>query len=455
MSANTIRDYLSLPSSARVDSPDQVQQWLQALASGGISALGSVSDSIRSKLTTAILNDIGAASGKREGDYLLNVRSNVRWNANTRLSALKVLKELSRLPGGSAPLGKPEALRILLRQVDFPKQRVRRFSSPTSKPAALNGICSHSVTADATSSNSVPVASTSSASASGYSLGSIAKTLRRAVSRRGSQQSERNVKDKDTSPSSDSTAEEYDMSDDPDWPITDMALRCLNNALFLNEDARLPFSAEDVGGGHVAVALLARPEDTPTDILFLGARLLFFSTLFESPFNKIAVTTLNAVRVEARCVDALVKASLDKAADRNAASSVLVASGTPAQLNTALSDLLKAHFNICLYYPRLAEPRPSSSSRKHQTHNRASRPRQQRRQPSSAKPSTRNCSRCFRHSSRCSRLFHCPRRCRSCLLSRMRLPHCSTTRSHTSRARSPAQSQSLVPTTAAQRARLL
>ncbi|GAK67542.1 uncharacterized protein PAN0_019d5770 [Moesziomyces antarcticus] len=355
MSANTIRDYLSLPSSARVDSPAQAQQWLDALASGGISALGSVSDSIRSKLTTAILNDIGAASGKREGDYLLNIRSDVRWNANTRLSALKVLKELSRLPGGSAPLGKPEALRILLQQVDFPKQRVRRLSSSASKPAGLSGISSQNVAADATSANSVPVASTSSASASGYSLGSIAKTLRRAVSRRGSQQSERNAKDKDTSPSSDSTTEEYDMSDDPDWPITDMALRCLNNALFLNEDARLPFSTEDVGGGHVAVALLARPEDTPADILFLGARLLFFSTLFESPFNKIAVATLNAVRVEARCVDALVKASLDKAADRNAASSVLVASGAPAQLNTALSDLLKAHFNICLYYPRLAD----------------------------------------------------------------------------------------------------
>jgi hypothetical protein len=114
MSANTIRDYLSLPSSARINSPDQVQQWLEALATGGISALGSVSDSTRSKLTAAIFNDVGAASGKREGDYFLNNRSNVRWNANTRLSALMVLKELSRLPGNDAPLGKPEALRILL-----------------------------------------------------------------------------------------------------------------------------------------------------------------------------------------------------------------------------------------------------------------------------------------------------------------------------------------------------
>ena len=299
--------------------------------------LGSVSDSIRTKLATAVLNDIAAASGTRQGDYLLNARTNVRWNSATRLSALQLLKELSRLPGGSAPLGKPEALRILLQQVDFPKQRVRRSASASSTSASSNG-----------------TSTTLTASSSTYSLGSIAKTLRRAVSRRGSQQSDRHSNSKDA-PSSDSGGEEYDTGHDPDWPITDMALRCLNNALFLNEDARLPFSSEDVGGGHVAVALLSRPKDTPADILFLGARLLFFSTLFESPFNKTAVATLDAVRIEAACVDALVKASLEKAADRNAASSVLVASGSEAQLNMALSDLLKAHFNISLYYPRIIE----------------------------------------------------------------------------------------------------
>ncbi|KAJ1021861.1 hypothetical protein NDA16_003624 [Ustilago loliicola] len=348
--SNTIREYLSLPSSTRVDSPNQVQQWLDSLLSSGISALGSVSDSIRTKLATAMLNDISSASGTRQGDYLLNARSNVRWNANTRLSALTLLKELSRMPGGSAPLGKPEALRILLQQVDFPKQRVRRSSiSATSKLSTANA-------------SSQAVSSTSSTlgfpngSASTYSLGSIAKTLRRAVNRHGSSQSDgSSSKDKDAPSSDSSSGEEYDMGGDPDWPITDMALRCLNNALFLNEDARLPFSSEDVGGGHVAVALLSRPQDTPADILFLGARLLFFSTLFESPFNKTAVVALNAVRIEAACVDALVKAVLEKAADKNAAGSVLMASGSEAQLNIALSDLLKAHFNICLYYPRIAD----------------------------------------------------------------------------------------------------
>ncbi|CBQ71513.1 conserved hypothetical protein [Sporisorium reilianum SRZ2] len=347
MSSNVVHEYLSLPSSARVDSPDQTQQWLDALLAGGLPVLGSVSDSIRSKLATAVLDDVAAASGTRQGDYLLNARCDVRWNSVIRLSALKLLKELSRLPGGSAPLAKPEALRILLQQVDFPKQRVRRSSISTKSTAS-----------QAASS------SASSNTAAAYTLASIAKSLRRAVNRRGSQQSDRRLsKDKDM-PSSDSGGEDYDMDADPDWPITDMALRCLNNALFLNEAARLPFSSEDVGGGHVAVALLSRPQDTPADILFLGARLLFFSTLFESPFNKTAVATLKAVRIEAACVDVLVKAILDKAANRNAASSVLVASGSEAQLNVALSDLLKAHFNICLYYPRIiqAEAQQSQSN---------------------------------------------------------------------------------------------
>ncbi|SNX88010.1 uncharacterized protein MEPE_06721 [Melanopsichium pennsylvanicum] len=346
--SDVIREYLSLPSSVRVSSPNQVQQWLDALLSGGLNLLGSVTDSIRTKLSVALLNDIAAASGTRDGDYLLNARSSVGWNSATRFSALKLLKELSRLPGGSAPLGDPEALRVLLQQVDFPKQRVRRSSIATSKLSASTP--STPTPSTPTPSNGAP----STLSVSTYSLVSIAKTLRRAVSKRASHQSDRCTKDRDV-PSSESSSDEYDVSGDPDWLITDMALRCLNNALYLNQDARLPFSSQDIGGGHVAVALLSRPYDTPADILFLAARLLFFSTLFESPFNKIAVTTLNAVNIEAACVDALVKASLEKGSNPNAASSVLVASGSKAQVDTALSDLLKAHFNICLYYPRIID----------------------------------------------------------------------------------------------------
>lgn len=343
--SDTIREYLSTPSPSRVDSPKQTQQWLEALLAGGLPLLGSVSDSIRAKLASAVLNDIEAASGMREGDPLLNARSDVRWNSAIRLSALKLLKELSRLPGGSTPLAKPESLRTLLQQVDFPKQRSRRSPTASTKQHGSR------ISTASTSSTSSSFSSSSAAA----TFNSIAKSLRRAVSRRGSQQSQRSSsKDKDL-PSSDSSGEEYGTATDPDWPITDMALRCLNNALFLNENARLPFSSDEIGGGHAAVALLSQPQDTPADILFLGARLLFFSTLFESPFNKTAVTALDVVRIEAACVDALVKATLEKAANKNAASSVLVASGSEAQLSTALSDLLKAHFNICLYYPRIVK----------------------------------------------------------------------------------------------------
>lgn len=343
--SDTIREYLSTPSSTRVDSPKQTQQWLDALLAGGLPLLGSVSDSIRAKLASALLNDTEAASGTREGDPLLNARSDVRWNSATRLSALKLLKELSRLPGGSTPLAKPESLRILLQQVDFPRQRTRRSLAASTKQHGSR------ISTASTSSTSSSFSSSSAAA----TFSSIAKSLRRAVSRRGSQQSQRSSsKDKDL-PSSDSSGEEYSTATDPDWPITDMALRCLNNALFLNEAARLPFSSDEIGGGHAAVALLSQPQDTPADILFLGARLLFFSTLFESPFNKTAVTALDVVRIEAACVDALVKATLEKAANKNASSSVLVASGSEAQFSTALSDLLKAHFNICLYYPRIVK----------------------------------------------------------------------------------------------------
>lgn len=158
-----------------------------------------------------------------------------------------------------------------------------------------------------------------------------------------------------------------------------MALRCLNNVLFLQESSRALFVSDEVRGGHAAVNLLAvslangfmlvtkedmtdtvhctpqAPKKTPVDILFLGARLLFFATLFESPFNKTAVEKLNVIAIEASCTQALTQAIVES--DSPSASSsdnVLQQSGTTARFTTALSDLLKAHFNICLYYPRLA-----------------------------------------------------------------------------------------------------
>ena len=128
--ADIVREYLSTPPSTRQGDPDTVFRWLQSLQSQAFTALGSVSDSIRSKFCKALLADLAQATGTRQGIITLNCRTNSKWsskresslilycsyrtgslfslpsllNQSVRLSALAVLKELSRLPGGSAPL---------------------------------------------------------------------------------------------------------------------------------------------------------------------------------------------------------------------------------------------------------------------------------------------------------------------------------------------------------------
>lgn len=78
------------------------------------------------------------------------------------------------------------------------------------------------------------------------------------------------------------------------WEITDTALRCLNNALFLNEKSRELFSIK-LGGGEAVIDLLRNPLNVTSEILFLAGRLLFFCTLFESKFNRVAVEELGVV----------------------------------------------------------------------------------------------------------------------------------------------------------------
>lgn len=312
--AAIIDQYLAAPPPARLANAVDTKKWLDELLAQSVTALNAASSLVQAKLATAIVDDLTAASGSRDKDIVLNIRQNVRWDSQTRLAALRVLKELSRTPSGSAPLAQQAGLRALLLQVDFAQQAVRRNSLRSSTSPQTR-------------------------------LSSLARTLRRVVDRRESNRNRFSTQSLD----------DTEIGLEPDWPVTDMALRCLNNALFLHEDARLPFSSDEIGGGHVAVALLSHPENTPADILFLGARLLFFSTLFEAPFNKTAVETLHVVRLEAHCVGVLVKASLEKSRAPQASSNLLITTGSEAQFALALSDLLKAHFNICLYYPRIIE----------------------------------------------------------------------------------------------------
>ncbi|EPQ25675.1 uncharacterized protein PFL1_06747 [Pseudozyma flocculosa PF-1] len=357
--SETVKDYLSTPPSARLDSPNSVHAWLTALDSQALTAYGSLSDSLRTKFCRALISDLTNATGARQAPIPSNSRARGKWSPELRLLSLKVLKELSRLPGGSSPLAERQGLESLLLQIDFP---------PAKRSAARKGRKSGS------SGNSSPPPALSSSP-------SFAGTLSRALRRPKTPSS--GSRGSDTSPRLFSTAKPSHADSDesatideepapstspndgaPDWQITDMALRCLNNALFLHEASRLELSSEGVAGGQTAVALLANPSETPVDVLFLGSRLLFFGTLFESPLNRTAVESFGVVRKEADCVRTLLRTIRESENGEAAPSrqSTLVASATGTQLATALSDLLKAHFNLCLYYPRLASSSSGRSS---------------------------------------------------------------------------------------------
>ncbi|KAN0062404.1 hypothetical protein ACQY0O_005287 [Thecaphora frezii] len=361
--AEIVKEYLSTPSSSRLDSPGLVHGWLTALESQALVALGSLSDSLRTRFSRALVADLGRATGSRQAAIPINLRSPSKWPPELRLLSLKLLKELSRLPGGSSPLAERAGLESLLLQIDFPPPRRRRSRKSASSDASLSASLSSSPSFAGTLSRALRRPKT----ASNGSRSSEGSGRRSRTSRTG----------KDAADSDESSVPEEELAvaassgvgAEADWLVTDMALRCLNNALFLNESSRLEFSGDEVGGGRVAVALLANPQDTPVDILFLGSRLLFFSTLFDSPFNRTAVETLGVVRKEAGCTLTLLRAILEDASNepRSGKQSILAASATATQLGTALSDLLKAHFNICLYYPRLATTKPLYEEASHST----------------------------------------------------------------------------------------
>ncbi|KDN52099.1 hypothetical protein K437DRAFT_40034 [Tilletiaria anomala UBC 951] len=152
------------------------------------------------------------------------------------------------------------------------------------------------------------------------------------------------------------------------WSINDIALRCLNNTLFLHEQSRALFANNDsdnkddtnvgVGGGAIALELLQLVDGCAGDVPFLAARLIFYCTLFEAPFNKVAVEELGAIDKLTLSMTALLDAleehlansSLEEDSPRKRASAEY-----PKQLNAALGEVLKAFFNISLYYPRFAD----------------------------------------------------------------------------------------------------
>lgn len=85
----------------------------------------------------------------------------------------------------------------------------------------------------------------------------------------------------------------------------------------------------------MALELVER--STSATVIFLAARLIFFSTLYEADVTKEAVESWSLVDIFSRRTEELIQGTI-----------------TPA-VDIALAELQKAFFNVGLYYPRLAK----------------------------------------------------------------------------------------------------
>ncbi|CAO1620403.1 unnamed protein product [Parajaminaea phylloscopi] len=290
-----------------------------------------------------------------------------------RRLALQALKELSRLPGGSNIQSEPTGMKVLLAQISLPSPPAQRPKAGPRRTSGSSGITSDG-DADPAILKASPPSSFSSAFSRAWQRG---KGRARSVERKGPHTSDEGPCSASTEPTpslpstdwsshqrastSSSMTETSAVKEarqtnrilsEPDWESTDIALRCLNNALYLHEVSRLSFAEDTVGGARKAVKLLHNPQDTPADIIFLAARLLFYATLFESSFNRVAVEEENIVVHLAECLNVLT------AVLRSALSGEekgFRRTESPAQIKAALSELLKTTFNLGLYYPRIAD----------------------------------------------------------------------------------------------------
>ncbi|KAG8889079.1 hypothetical protein FRB98_005828 [Tulasnella sp. 332] len=119
----------------------------------------------------------------------------------------------------------------------------------------------------------------------------------------------------------------------PSGEVPKEALRCIANALLLVEAGRSNWVS--IGGAEGCCRILER-ECSP-DYLFLAARVLFLSTVFQSSFIVRAVESLGAVTVLANKLDALL---VDLQHSRPMSKEAMV-------------DALKYTFNLLLQYPRM------------------------------------------------------------------------------------------------------
>lgn len=329
-------------------SPASVQSLLD-LGMGGIPALDQQS---RSTLTRKLLADI---SSKPEN----------------RMTYLKALKELSRLPGGSNAQAEVQGLRTLLEQVRLPAPSVYRRHSASAGPSSSSSASHGGVTSSPTSITGVLSRAWHSKKSNGTSVRrpSTESGAKPGISgRQPSSENEGSRTSRETAtpspiapnggPISTSHPQQYQPPRPPsaeEWEATDIALRCLNNALFLHESSRRTFTDDSVGGGaRRLVGLLKNPAQTPTDVLFLAGRLLFYATLFEPKFNKIVVEEEGIVQDLCEALAVLTAPQLVNG---------IGTAPTQDQMKAAQSELLKVIFNVSLYYSTSQDGEAASGSK--------------------------------------------------------------------------------------------
>ncbi|KAF9263754.1 hypothetical protein L218DRAFT_901416 [Marasmius fiardii PR-910] len=128
------------------------------------------------------------------------------------------------------------------------------------------------------------------------------------------------------------------------------ALRCIANAMLLFEGGRSTFLTEEVNGGEICMQMLNKA--TTSDEIFILSRILFFATVSQSPF----VIWLVEEKHDGRSISQIIEEKVTMVLAR-------YLKNTKANLaQEAIADLLKFTFNLLLYYPKMVDCDPQSSS---------------------------------------------------------------------------------------------
>lgn len=147
-----------------------------------------------------------------------------------------------------------------------------------------------------------------------------------------------------------------------DAEASNEALKCICNALLLIEPARTSFVQKDIGGGDAVIELLevralrrfnyARPDirvpqkTTSPERIFLCSRLIFLTTVsMASSADYIRSLIEGKPPGHHSNIVEIIAAKLD-----SLTSSIL---GSEKMAREAMSELLKATFNLLLHYPRV------------------------------------------------------------------------------------------------------